>query len=401
MVPIRHESPFLGPGIALAGSMSQNIIRYSAARRQLRGRIGIAGVAQLAEHNVANVVVVGSNPITRSFLPLSLVRSRVGARAVMSTDAGDVASTEPEADEKQKLSLEIKVDSPSACERHVTVSVSREDIDRYFGDAVSELMPRAEVSGFRPGRAPRKLVEARFQSQLAEQVKGSVLMDTMTQVGDECDFSAISEPDFDFESIELPDEGPMTFEFNIEVRPEFEMPSWDGLTLSKPVQEITEDAVKERTKALLAREGKLADREDGAQAGDILTVNVEFSSDGEKLSSLEDQTVVLRPTLSFMDGELEGFDKLAEGAKTGDTIEGKVTISAGAENEQLRGKEVDATFSVTSVQFLEIPELNQQFLEKSADSSPRTNCTRSSAAKWSVSFHTSSSKTSASRSQLS
>ena len=48
-----------------------------------------------------------------------------------------------------KLDLQVEVASPSACERHVTVTVSREDIDRYLDDAFSEMMPTANVPGFR------------------------------------------------------------------------------------------------------------------------------------------------------------------------------------------------------------------------------------------------------------
>ncbi len=59
----------------------------------------------------------------------------------------------------QKLNLAIDVQKPSACERHITVTVSREDIDRYYDKAFSDLMGSASVPGFRPGRAPRKLVE--------------------------------------------------------------------------------------------------------------------------------------------------------------------------------------------------------------------------------------------------
>ena len=221
----------------------------------------------------------------------------------MSTDASDVTPDSPEdPDQKPKLTLEVQVDSPSTCQRHVTVSVSRDDIDRYCDEAFDELMPQAEVAGFRPGRAPRKLVESRFRDKIAEQVKGTVLMDTMTQVGEECDFSAISEPEFDFDAVDLPDEGPMTFEFNIEVRPEFEMPAWQGLKLDKPTKEVSEDAVKERTKSLLAREGSLTPREGGAELDDIVDANISFSLDGNTLSSIEDQTLVVRPRLSFMDG---------------------------------------------------------------------------------------------------
>ena len=61
--------------------------------------------------------------------------------------------------ESESLSLEVEVASPSACERHVTVTISRGDIDRYLDNAYSELMTSATVPGFRAGRAPRKLVE--------------------------------------------------------------------------------------------------------------------------------------------------------------------------------------------------------------------------------------------------
>ncbi|MDP6444009.1 MAG: trigger factor family protein [Pirellulaceae bacterium] len=162
----------------------------------------------------------------------------------MSTESSD--SSVAAQDEKQPLALEIKVDQPSACERHVTVTIPRADIDRYVGEAVDELRPKAEVPGFRPGRAPRKLVESRFQEQVAEQVKGSLLMDSMTQVSDDCDFSAISEPDFDFDAIELPAEGEMTFEFNIEVRPEFDLPEWENLDIEQPVHEYTDEEVDGR-----------------------------------------------------------------------------------------------------------------------------------------------------------
>ena len=122
----------------------------------------------------------------------------------------------------------------SACERHVTVTVSREDIDRYFDNSFSELMGKAEVPGFRAGRAPRKLIESRFRKDVGDQVKMSLLMDSMTQISEDGSLSPISEPDFDPVAVSIPDEGPMMFEFNIEVRPEFDLPKWKGLSIERP-----------------------------------------------------------------------------------------------------------------------------------------------------------------------
>ena len=78
-------------------------------------------------------------------------------------------------------------------------------------------------------------------SRSTDQVKGSLLMDSMTQISEEHDFSAISEPDFDFDAIEIPDEGPLTFEFDLEVRPEFDMPKWKGLKLERLTREFTHE----------------------------------------------------------------------------------------------------------------------------------------------------------------
>ncbi len=138
----------------------------------------------------------------------------------------------PEADEapeQQRLNLEVKIDAPSACQRHVTVKIPHEDVERYFDQAFGELMPEAHVPGFRAGRAPRKLVEHRFRKEVKDQVKSNLLLDSMSQLSDEQKLAAISEPDVDLAAVEVPDEGPMTFEFDIEVRPDFDLPQWKGL----------------------------------------------------------------------------------------------------------------------------------------------------------------------------
>src|SRR6185503_18757277 len=79
-----------------------------------------------------------------------------------------VAVENAEDEPAQKLELDVKVASPSACERHVTVTIARPDIDRYFDDAFGEMMPTAAVPGFRIGRAPRKVVEHRFRDEVTE-----------------------------------------------------------------------------------------------------------------------------------------------------------------------------------------------------------------------------------------
>ena len=277
----------------------------------------------------------------------------------------DVDETTESAEEpKPRLTLEVKIAEPSACQRHVTVTVSREDIDRYLGNAFDEIKVKAEVPGFRVGRAPRKLVESRFREQVSEQVKGSLLMDCLTQINEDHQFTAISEPDFDFEVVTIPEDGPMTFEFNIEVRPEFAMPVWQGLSLERPVHTYTSEDVDRQMKQLLSRFGELTPIDGPAEADDVVIVNITSRLGDKVLAVAQEQEIRVKPILSFGDARLENFDKLMIGAKSADRKIAKIKVSEDAESAEIRGQEVEVEFEVLDVKRLELPVMNKAFLEK-------------------------------------
>ncbi len=266
--------------------------------------------------------------------------------------------------ESSSLDLIVNINSPSACERHVTVTVSRADIDRYFDDAFSDLVPTASVPGFRVGRAPRKIVENRFKKEVTDQVKGNLLMDCLEKIGEDKHFAAISEPEIDLEAVEVPDTGPMTFEFDIEVRPEFEMPKWKGLKLNRPIRDFTDEDVDEQLEQMLTRYGQLVPTKEAAKPGDYVTLNIKSSHDGSTVEEDEEVVARIRPVLSFVDSDLEGFDNLMDGVNAGDKRVAKVTLSDDAPNEEFAGKELDVDFEVLEVKRLKLPELDEDFLQE-------------------------------------
>ncbi|MCA9151186.1 MAG: trigger factor [Planctomycetales bacterium] len=280
----------------------------------------------------------------------------------MSSPETEIANAD-NSQEKKKLTLDVRVDKPSVCERHVTVTIDRADVDRYFDDAISGIMPNAAVPGFRAGRAPRKLVEQRFRSQVADQVKGSLLMDSMTQISEEQDFSAISEPDFDFEAIEIPDNGPMTFEFDLEVRPEFEMPEWKGLKLDRLTREFSAKDIDGRLADILQDMATLVPTEDAATPGDYIVANITASHNGRAISEANEEEIQILPVISFPDARLEGFDKLMEGVKAGETRKAQVMISHDSAATELQGETIDLEFNVLEVKKVELPPIDAEVLE--------------------------------------
>jgi len=286
----------------------------------------------------------------------------------MAKQNADVATEdEAVAETPVKLDLQVDIERKGACERHVTVTVPRTDIERYFENALKDLMPKAAVPGFRIGRAPRKIVETRFRKDVTDQVKGSLLMDSLAQVSDSGELSPISEPDFDPLSISLPEEGPMKFEFDIEVRPEFDLPNWKGLSIERPMREFSEDDVDAQLKQLLSAQGNMVPHDGPAGLGDFLTLKITARLGDDVLSEETHEGVCIRKTLSFHDGRIEGFDKLMKGVKIGDKKSAEVEISLDSETEALRGKKVVVELEVLDVKKLELPELTPEYLQTLGD----------------------------------
>jgi len=274
----------------------------------------------------------------------------------------DVAT--PEVNAKPKLTLDVQVKKTGTCERRISVTIAREDVDRYLQNAFSELVPNAAVPGFRAGRAPRKLVEQRFREQVSDQVKGALLMDSMSQISEDYDFSAISEPDFTFDAIDLPEKGPMKFEFNLEVRPEFDLPEWKGLKLERLVREFTAKDIDQELAKLLSREGTLEPVDGPVEQGDYVVVNIRVFSEGELISQTDEETLQVLGKLNFPDGRLDDFAKVMTGAKAGEKRTAKVTISHDAPVDELQGKHVDVEFEVLEVKRASTPEIDSELLSR-------------------------------------
>ena len=105
----------------------------------------------------------------------------------------------------------------------------RTEIERQFTESLGNLQRDAQVPGFRPGRAPRQLVEKRFRKQVSEQVKSSLLMASLEQIdaGLRAQSDHSAKPGHRARSRCLK-RGRLSFEMDVEVRPDFTVPSYRG-----------------------------------------------------------------------------------------------------------------------------------------------------------------------------
>ncbi len=265
--------------------------------------------------------------------------------------------------EDTKLDLQAKINEVGSCQRHIVVTIPRAEVDRYFRKNFDELCPKAELPGFRPGKAPRKLVESRFREQIRDQVKASLLMDSIAQITEGGDFSPISEPDLDVGAVDLRDEGDFHFEFNIEVRPVFELPNWRGINLVAPSYEITDADIDEQLGRSLEKFAKGEPVDGPAQLGDTLVVNIEFRHGDRLLATLDREKIVLRPKLSLADATYDDFGKLLEGVREGESRTATINIDERCSEAEMRGAAVEMEIEVVDVIRLDISNLNARTLD--------------------------------------
>lgn len=262
------------------------------------------------------------------------------------------------------MKLDVQMEDTGPCKKHVRVRVARENIDEVFDSLVEEYAESAEVPGFRTGHVPTSLVRKRFRKELNDQVKQRVLMLSLEQLGEESNLNPISEPNLDLDSIELPEEGDFEYEFDVEVRPEFDLPEYKGLKIDRPVREISDADVEAYLRQFLDQYGTQVPIEEPASAGDFVTVDVEFTHGDKPLHKIEELSIRVRPTLRFQDAEITGFEEGIVGASVDDVREFEFPVSMEAENIALRGETIKAKFTILDVKRLEAPALDDDFLER-------------------------------------
>jgi trigger factor len=282
----------------------------------------------------------------------------------MSTDE-QAASTDAAVEETPfKLSLDVKIEDTGPCRKHVNVTVSRSDLDHYYDEVMGELETNAEVKGFRVGHVPRDLLAKRFKKEMTDQVKQKVLLDSLEQLEANKTLDPINQPDIDIESLIIPDDGDFTYSFEVEVRPEFEIPDYTGLTIERPVKTVTEEDVDRYQTRFLSQFGDYEKHEGPAQEGDFLRLDGEFFFNERPIRRMTGQRVQLKPVLRFQDAVVENFGQLMTGVTVGDTRDIDIAVSQEAEAIEMRGETVHARLTVREIERHVPPELTKSFLEE-------------------------------------
>jgi len=271
------------------------------------------------------------------------------------------------ADKQQdsEVKNKVKVEETGPCKKKVSVEIPAEVIRDATDEQYDSLGKDALVPGFRKGRAPRRLLEKRFGKETNEQIKLKLLSDASDSAMKDKEIDVLREPNIDHENIELPAEGPLKFDFEVVVRPDFKLPKLEGIDVQKRKLEITDEQIDTEIEQLRSYSGLWVPKETAAEANDQIVADIVLRTEGvAEEEKLDNVAVYVRANGFVGTVPVPKLDEVLAGAKTSDTLKTTVKVPKTYFREQYRGKKVDIEISVREIKQLRPAELNEDFLKK-------------------------------------
>ena len=270
--------------------------------------------------------------------------------------------------ESATLKNTVAIEEAGPCKKKILVEIPQEAIKNVTDEQYESLRKEAIVPGFRRGRAPRRLLEKRFGKETAEQIKLKLLADASDSAIKDNEINVLRDPDIDFEKIELPTGGPLKFDFQVEVRPEFDLPELEGIPVKKTKLEVTDEQVDREIEQLRRYSGLWAPREDGeVELDDQIIADVILKADdAEEEEKLDNIQIHVRPNGFVGAIPVEKLDELLVGTRAEDIKQTTVEVPKTYFREQYRGKKVDIRITVKDIKWLKPAALDENFFGRLA-----------------------------------
>nr|WP_174412511.1 trigger factor [Nocardia tenerifensis] len=257
------------------------------------------------------------------------------------------------------MSVKSTVEQLSPTRVRINVEVPFEELKPDFDRAYKALAKQVKIPGFRPGKAPAKLLEARLgRGAVLEQVVNDALPGRYSEAVTASEVKVIGQPEIEITKIE--DGQELAFTAEVDVRPEITLPDYENIAVTVDAFTIGDEDIDEQLQSLRQRFGTLTGVERPVQNGDFVSIDLSATVDGEDVP--EAATTGLSHEVGS--GQLiEGLDEALVGLSAGESKEFTSNLVAG----EHAGKEAVITVTVQSVKERELPEADDDFAQLASE----------------------------------
>lgn len=254
--------------------------------------------------------------------------------------------------------MQVAVEKLSPVLLELAVSVDAERVSSEITKAYNQLSKSARIRGFRPGKAPRKVLAQLFGPRVERDVVQRLVDDTYEQALAGQNVQAVGQPAIEPDA--LKESEPFRYKARVEIVPEIPDLKYEGFEITKPSTKVTDAALASELEALRKANSTLEPVTDGrsAQSGDLVTIDFDLSVDG---------AVIEGAGASDLEVELGNAQLLPEleaallGKKVGEESTAEVNMPDAHPDARLRGKTTTFAIKVKELKARVLPTLDDDF----------------------------------------
>ena len=255
--------------------------------------------------------------------------------------------------------MKTSVDKLSDTRVKLNVTVPFDELGKEIDQAYKAIAQQVNIPGFRRGKAPRQLIDARFgRGPILEQVVNDMLPTRYEQALAENEINPLGQPEIEVTKIE--DNDVVEFTAEVDVRPEIEVPDFSKISVKVPELKLDDEAVDAELDTLRERFGELKDTKRKLKTDDYAIIDLEATVDGEKLDEASAEGLTYRVGA---DDLMKGLDTALRGMKTDEDNEFESEIKYG----EHKGEKATVKVHVQQTKERKLPELDDDFAQMASE----------------------------------
>jgi len=260
--------------------------------------------------------------------------------------------------------VNVTVENLAPCKKLVRVEVDAKVVDETLDAITKNFQKQASLPGFRPGKAPRQLVVTKYGGEIKDEAKRKLIGDSYRQAMEEKKITAITYPDV--EEIQFDRGQPLIFAATVETAPEFELPEYKGLPVTRDNRTVVEADVDRALELLARQQVKFETVARELRTGDVAVVNYTGTVDGKPITDLAPTAKGLTEQKNFWvdiapESFIAGFGEQLAGAKAGDKRTVNVDFPADFVTKELVGLKGVYEVEVVEVKEKILPAIDDAF----------------------------------------
>jgi len=253
--------------------------------------------------------------------------------------------------------VKVAVEEISSVKKSLKIEVPEEIVTKELESAYSDLNHRVRIPGFRPGKAPRALLEKRYSASVEEDVIRKLVPDYYKRAIQETGLRPVELPAI--EKVELKKNAPLLFTAMVEITPPIPLGNYTGLKAQRPKMEVTTVEVDKALEALQEQQAQLVACPDDHRIAekDFVVLDFQGSMDGRPLEGGSRQNHLLQVGSDTM---IPGFEEQLIQHQRGDRVKVQTTFPKDYPKAELAGRPVEFDVTIREVKQKRLPALDDE-----------------------------------------